>query len=243
MKDMKSMQVMVNNIRSGALVERDGADRKDRVLGEDGEKLVDRLFVQLKTIFPAASQTVFREADAEKRAKQQWVLAFGENGIRTIEQLVPGMRRARASEKPFWPAPGEFIKWCFEGSVETLGLPDQESVMAEFRKFCNDRSLYDAVEDFPWSHAVMYWIVPDMRLEMTERNLTQDELRKLASSMLTMWARKLMEGEEIPKPVVRLENKERPKSTIEEMGLVSEKTQQAGADMLARIRAKNAHKN
>ncbi|UGC97766.1 P-like helicase loader [Pantoea phage PdC23] len=237
------MQVMVQNLRNGAVVDADSADRQSRVLNENGEKLIDRIFSQLKTVFPAADQTVFKAPDAEKKAKQQWVLAFHENGIRTVEQVVPGMRRARASDKPFWPAPGEFIKWCFEGSVETLGLPDQEAVMTEFRKFCNEKALYDDIRDFPWSHEVMYWIVPDMRLEMNERNLTQEEVRKMASEMLTTWAKKLMAGETIPEPVIRIESKVRPPSTVEQMGLSNEKTQKAGADLLARIRAKNAHKN
>lgn len=243
MKDMKSMQVMVEGMRSGALVERDGADRGQRVLHEDGERLVDRLFVQLKTVFTAADQTVFREPDAEKRTKQQWVLAFHENGIRTIDQLVPGMRRARASEKPFWPAPGEFIKWCLEGSAKDLGLPEADAVMAEFRRYCNERSLYDAPEDFPWSHPVMYWIIPVMRTEMTERNLTMDEIRKLANGFIADWCRKLQAGEQIPPPVVRIENKTRPPSTVDELGLGNEEVKKRGADMLARIRAKNGNRN
>lgn len=241
MKDMKSMQMMVNGIRSGAVVERDGADREQRVLGEAGEQLVDRLFIQLKTVFTAADQTVFREHGAEKRTKQQWVLAFHENGIRTIEQLVPGMRRARASEKPFWPAPGEFIKWCQEGSAKELGLPEVDAVMKEFQRYCNERSLYDAPEDFPWSHPVMYWVVPVMRTEMNERNLTTDEIRKLANGLLMDWCRKLQSGEAIPPPVVRLENKTRPPSTIDELGLGNDEATKRGEAMLARIRAK--HKN
>lgn len=239
MKDMKSMQVMVEGVRSGALVERDSVSREQRVLGEDGERLVDRLFVQLKTVFTAADQTVFRDQDAEKRTKQQWVLAFHENGILTIEQLVPGMRRARASEKPFWPAPGEFIKWCQEGSAKDLGLPDVDSLMTEFRRYCNERSLYDSAENFPWSHAVMYWIIPEMRTEMTERNLTMGEIRKLANGYLMEWCRKLQAGESIPPPVIRIENKTRPPSTIDELGLGNEEVKKRGADMLARIRAKN----
>lgn len=239
MKDMKSMQVMVEGMRSGALVERDSVSREQRVLGEAGEQLVDRLFIQLKTVFTAADQTVFREQGAEKRTKQQWVLAFHENGIRTIEQVVPGMRRARASEKPFWPAPGEFIKWCQEGSAKDLGLPEVDELMTEFRRYCNERSLYDAPEDFPWSHPVMYWIIPAMRTEMTERNLTMDEIRKMANGLLMDWCRKLQAGEQIPPPVVRIENKARPPSTVDELGLGNEEVKKRGADMLARIRAKN----
>ncbi|MBZ4307983.1 phage replication protein, partial [Mycobacterium tuberculosis] len=69
-------------------------------------------FRQLKQIFPASTQTNLRTDAEEKTAKRQWIAAFAENGIRTREQLSAGVRHARASESPFWPSPGQFIKWC-----------------------------------------------------------------------------------------------------------------------------------
>ncbi|WP_264768732.1 replication protein P, partial [Klebsiella pneumoniae] len=70
------------------------------------------LFKQLKQLFPAAEQTNLKTAQQETDAKRQWIAAFAEGGIRTREQVSAGMRHARASESPFWPSPGQFIKWC-----------------------------------------------------------------------------------------------------------------------------------
>ena len=83
----------------------------DNVVNMSAERLVDALFKQLKQLFPAAVVTNLKTPEQEVAAKQQWIAAFAEGGIRTREQVSAGMRHARASESPFWPSPGQFIKW------------------------------------------------------------------------------------------------------------------------------------
>ncbi|WP_264768548.1 replication protein P, partial [Klebsiella pneumoniae] len=87
-----------------------GSTEPQRLLDFEAERLVDSLLRQLKQIFPASTQTNLRTDAEEKTAKRQWIAAFAENGIRTREQLSAGVRHARASESPFWPSPGQFIK-------------------------------------------------------------------------------------------------------------------------------------
>jgi hypothetical protein len=70
---------------------------------------------------------------AKRTAKQQWIATFAENGIRSREQLVAGMQKARASVSPFWPSPGQFVAWCREGKGP-LGVSPAD-VMAEFWKW------------------------------------------------------------------------------------------------------------
>ncbi len=94
------------------------------------ERLVDALFKQLKQLFPAAEQTNLKTAQQETDAKRQWIAAFAEGGIRTREQVSAGMRHARASESPFWPSPGQFIKWCKDSKM-VLGV-SIEDVMGSF---------------------------------------------------------------------------------------------------------------
>lgn len=67
-------------------------------MNSDAERLVDALFMQLKQIFPAATQTNLRSDADERVAKQQWIAAFSENGIRTRKQLSAGMQKARSSQ-------------------------------------------------------------------------------------------------------------------------------------------------
>ncbi|MCZ5970935.1 replication protein P, partial [Escherichia coli] len=68
-----------------------------------------------------ASVSTIREQNKLNEFRKQWMLAFLENGITTMELVNAGMRHARASESPFWPSPGQFIKWCKDSKM-VLGV-------------------------------------------------------------------------------------------------------------------------
>lgn len=132
----------------------------DNVVNMSAERLVDALFKQLKQLFPAAVVTNLKTPEQEVAAKQQWIAAFAEGGIRTREQVSAGMRHARASDSPFWPSPGQFIKWCKDSKM-VLGVTIDD-VMTEFHRYSKEKSLYPGgPERFPWRHPVMYWVVCD----------------------------------------------------------------------------------
>lgn len=196
----------INNRDGEAMASMAGGNPEHgRVVNSDAERLVDALFMQLKQIFPAATQTNLRSDADERVAKQQWIAAFSENGIRTREQLSAGVRHARASESPFWPSPGQFIKWCKDsGTVLGIKLAD---VMGEFQRYNREKGLHTGgAERFPWSHPVMYWIITDTRRAMYQRQLSEAETEKYAAKKLEDWALKVAAGEQIPSPVLALEN-------------------------------------
>ncbi|EOW6511565.1 replication protein P [Cronobacter malonaticus] len=178
--------------------------QRESVVDVNAARLVDDLFVSLKQVFPAAAQTSLRTAEQEAATKRQWIVAFAESGIRA-EQLVVGMRKARASQSPFWPSPGQFIAWCKDG-VTVLGI-GPEDVMAEFHRYNRDKGLYDRPEAFPWRHRLLYWIVCDARQAMYQRCLSEVEVEKFVARKLDEWARRVSAGEEIPEPVGMLENR------------------------------------
>ena len=180
----------INNRDGAAMASMSGGNPEHgRVVNSDAERLVDALFMQLKQIFPAATQTNLRSDADERVAKQQWIAAFSENGIRTRDQLSAGVRHARASESPFWPSPGQFIKWCKDsGTVLGIKLAD---VMGEFQRYNREKGLHTGgAERFPWSHPVMYWIVTDTRRAMYQRQLSEAETEKYAAKKLEDWALK-----------------------------------------------------
>ncbi len=82
-------------------------------------QIINGLFVQLAAAFPAS--LVNRSQEDVNEIRRQWVLAFKENGIITMEQVEAGMRMVRQQERPFLPSPGQFIKWCREGRC-VLGI-------------------------------------------------------------------------------------------------------------------------
>ncbi|ELY2640085.1 DNA replication protein [Cronobacter sakazakii] len=175
------------------------------VVNTEAERLVDALFRQLKQVFPAANATSLRTEADEAAAKQQWIIAFAENGITRREQLAAGMKRARASLSPFWPSPGQFIDWCREGEFEQAGLPAVAELLAMVRIYCARRGLYASPTDYPWQNAAHYWLVTGLYSGMRLNGWTEKELAEQAKAELGKMAKRIGNGEIIPEPVPMIE--------------------------------------
>ncbi|MEQ5184364.1 replication protein P [Providencia alcalifaciens] len=200
---MKSNLVAaINNRDSNALARMSQSQAPQRVINPDAENMVDMLFKNLKQIFPAAVNTTFKNPSDESDAKRQWIAAFAENGITTREQLQNGMRHARASDNPFWPAVGQFIKWCKQEDFTQLGLPTETELYEVFKKYCSERGW----RRFNWPSNACYWIVTKVYSEMRSRNLSDSEVIKLCASELKVMANKIKAGEKIADPILQLES-------------------------------------
>ncbi|RLM26522.1 hypothetical protein BIY29_05550 [Brenneria alni] len=204
--------------------------------------LFNNLFRQLRVIFPAISAHIKTQAELDE-LRQQWTRAFAENGINSKLVIDVGLQRARISESPFLPSPGQFVVWCREGATQLAGLPSAEDVMAEFRRYSKNRGQFSSAEEFPWSHPVMYWIVTDMRQAMYQYNHTDGELLKFAERQLSKWGKKILSGQPIPAPKVQIPNLKRPPPTVAEKGLSTPETEAKGKAWLDALRQRNARKN
>ncbi|EGS3356000.1 phage replication protein [Salmonella enterica subsp. enterica serovar Sandiego] len=193
----------INNRDGAAMANMAGGNPEHgRVVNSDAERLVDALFMQLKQIFPAATQTNLRSDADERVAKQQWIAAFSENGIRTREQLSAGMQKARSSQSPFWPSPGQFISWCREGSG-VLGV-SVDDIMDEYWRWRKLVFRYPTSEQFPWrdNNPLYYHVCLELRRRGTEGQLSEKELVRAAGDILHDWEKRALAGKPIP-PVRR----------------------------------------
>ncbi|EBW2587290.1 phage replication protein [Salmonella enterica subsp. enterica serovar Typhimurium] len=172
------------------------------VVNSGAERLVDALFMQLKQIFPAATQTNLRSDADERVAKQQWIAAFSENGIRTRKQLSAGMQKARSIQSPFWPSPGQFISWCREGNG-ALGV-SVDDIMGEYWRWRKLVFRYPTSEQFPWrdKNPLYYHVCLELRRRGTEGQLSEKELIRAAGDILHDWEKRALAGKPIP-PVRR----------------------------------------
>ncbi|MBH2767648.1 DNA replication protein [Serratia marcescens] len=233
---MNKFMSAIQNRDGGALARMMPAEPQARVVNENAEKLVDLLFTNLVQVFPAAKQTALRTPAEVDAAKRQWILAFAENGITSVEQLQAGMRMARQQESDFWPSCGKFIGWCKTGAALNAGLPSVDEVEAEFKRYSANRG-HVRPEDFNWSAPVMYWIVIDVRHQMLQYNHTESEFRKSIQQHLNRWAKRLAKGERVPTPAPQIAYKHHipaPSELMDKDG----KFQRKGEELLARIRAK-----
>ncbi|MBJ5825945.1 phage replication protein [Salmonella enterica subsp. enterica serovar Meleagridis] len=193
----------INNRDGAAMASIAGGNPEHgRVVNSDAERLVDALFMQLKQIFPAATQTNLRSDADERVAKQQWIAAFSENGIRIRKQLSAGMQKARSSQSPFWPSPGQFISWCREGSG-VLGV-SVDDIMGEYWRWRKLVFRYPTSEQFPWrdKNPLYYHVCLELRRRGTEGQLSEKELIRAAGDILHDWEKRALAGKPIP-PVRR----------------------------------------
>ncbi|MGF7537091.1 replication protein P [Providencia rettgeri] len=197
-----NLATAIANRDASALARMAQSSTPQKVVNPQAEQLVDVLFRNLKQIFPAAVNTIFKNESDELAAKRQWIAAFAENGITTREQLQNGMRHARASDNPFWPAVGQFIRWCKQEDFTQLGLPTEAELYEVFKKYCSERGW----RRFNWPSNACYWIVTKVYSEMRSRNLSDSEVIKLCASELQVMANKIKSGEKIPDPMLQLES-------------------------------------
>ncbi|MER1723922.1 DNA replication protein [Proteus mirabilis] len=195
-----NLMAVINNRDAGALARMSQGDITKKVVNSNAEKMVDSLFKSLKQLFPASVSTVFKNASDEMDAKRQWIAAFAENGITTREQLQNGMRRARASDNPFWPAVGQFIKWCKEEDYVALGLPDEDQLYELYREYCKMRGW----REMKWPSNACYWMVTKIYSEMRSKSLTDSEVKKLCAKELRAMTARIKSGEAIPAPVKQI---------------------------------------
>ncbi|MGY9369115.1 replication protein P [Citrobacter pasteurii] len=186
--------------RDSEMLSRMAGDSYDgrKVVNADAEKLVDMLFENLMQVFPASTQTNLR-TDADIRvAKQQWIAAFAESGITSREQLSAGMQKARSSQSPFWPSPGQFISWCREGSG-ALGV-SVDDIMSEYWRWRKLVFRHPTSEQFPWKdkNPLYYHVCLELRRRGTEGQLSEKELIRAAGDILHDWEKRALSGKPVP---------------------------------------------
>lgn len=164
--------------------------------------LFNSIFEQLRATFPASATSFKSQSDIDN-FRQQWVKAFMENGITTMQQIDAGMRHARQQESPYMPSPGKFVSWC-KDSTTVLGV-SLEDAMNEFRRYNRDKGQYTTPEAFSWSKPIMYWLVTEARRAMYQRCLTEPEVENFMSRKMAEWSKKVAAGEPVPNPVQTLD--------------------------------------
>lgn len=186
--------------RDSEMLSRMAGDSYDgrKVVNADAEKLVDMLFENLMQVFPASTQTNLRTDTDIRVAKQQWIAAFAESGITSREQLSAGMQKARSSQSPFWPSPGQFISWCREGSG-ALGV-SVDDIMSEYWRWRKLVFRYPTSEQFPWKdkNPLYYHVCLELRRRGTEGQFSEKELIRAAGDILHDWEKRALSGKPVP---------------------------------------------
>lgn len=222
---MRNIVTAIQNRDGKSLQQMYAPEKPVQQVPEQTIKIFNELFRELKAAFPALMATI-KEQDDLNELRRQWVLAFAENGITSIDQVKAGMKIARQQVTPFLPSPGQFIEWCRQGEASRYGLPDSDELYDMVMAYSARRGDFATPEAYPWPSNPAYWMVTKLYSEMRSLNLTDPELRKCCSKALKTMSRRIQSGEPIPAPVVQIPKLHIPVSN------------EKGLDKLAEIRRK-----
>lgn len=132
---MKDLQSLVKNFQPPTQQQ-----TQSNFVDEFAKRVIDKVFRELAVIFPAWKHNWKTQQEIDG-AKKQWIKAFVENDINTMEQISAGFQIARKADTDFLPSCGKFISWC-KPSPETMGWPSAESCLRECVKFRNNQKLF-----------------------------------------------------------------------------------------------------
>lgn len=214
---MKSLATAIQQRDSSALQAMASQSPPKQTVTPQAAQIFNELFKQLRATFPASMANIKTQEDLNE-FRRQWVLAFSENGIRTIEQVNAGMKIARQQEIPFLPSPGQFIKWCKQGDLIAAGLPEPEELYSIFRKYCSVRGW----GEFDWPSNAAYWMVTKIYSEMMNNNLTDSEVKKLCVKELKAMSARINSGENIPAPILQIPKIHTPTSKDKSLSFLAE---------------------
>lgn len=188
---MKNVKDLMLGATKGVMV----ADLKavpPRHVDEDTARVVNALFAELQSIFPAWKQA-WPDDKALQAAKRSWTKGLMAAGINTLEQIRFGTQQCRKSGGDFAPSVGRFIKWC-EPTPEMLGLPPAAKA---YREACENAH---PSADRSWSHPAVHHAACETGL-FELASLPEERSRSLFYRNYTITCRMVMEGQplrEIP---------------------------------------------
>ncbi|OJB95772.1 replication protein P [Yersinia ruckeri] len=200
---MRNVVTAIQNRDGQSLQQIYGTEKPKQQVPEQAAQIFNELFRQLKAAFPALMTSIKDQNDLNE-LRRQWVLAFIENGITSIEQVNAGMKIARQQATPFLPSPGQFIAWCKQGATRATGLPDADELYDMVMDYARRRDMFSSAEAFPWASNVAYWMVTKLYSQQRVQGLSEQDLRKRCGKELADMSKRIEGGEPIPAPVVQI---------------------------------------
>ena len=200
---MRNVVTAIQNRDGQSLQQMYAAEKPKQQVPEQAAQIFNELFRQLKAAFPALMTSIKDQSDLNE-LRRQWVLAFIENGITSIDQVNAGMKIARQQATPFLPSPGQFIAWCKQGATRAAGLPDADELYDMVMDYAKRRDMFSSAEAFPWPSNPAYWMVTKLYSQQRVQGLSEQELRKRCGKELADMSKRIEAGDPIPAPVVQI---------------------------------------
>mgnify|MGYP005952955105 FL=1 len=161
-------------------------------------RLIDRMFVRLKSIFPAWKHAFDSEIEYNE-TKQVWLEELFKAGVVNPQSLKRGLDLAAKSESQFFPSVGQFITWCSEDYHE-LGLPNEAELYQRYKTFLGYARFN--LDEFQYRSKLEFWLLKNL-YEKCKKKSEEDTLKAIPK-LLTEAAEKVRSNfsfDDIPKMI------------------------------------------
>lgn len=168
-----------------------------RRVPDQARHMIDKIFENLTASCPILL-TISREQ--LEILKQQWILGFAENGIKTFEQVKRGMAAVRAKQNGYLPSVGEFVAWCNDIDYHALGLPTAEELIQRYKNYMGYARFNQ--HEFKYQSKAEYWVLKTLYNQYWNKPL--DDTLKAIPRILNEAAEKVRSGfefEDIPEMI------------------------------------------
>ena len=146
--------------------------------------IVDSLVRSLKATHPAW-RNAFKSTLEHDEWKKQLIIAMGDAGINTAEQVDNCKAKARQDTNPFMPSVGLIVQWCKSDPTE-LGLPNTDAA-------------YNMAAHANWKHYIVY-LAAEKVGTMEIRNSPKDKYFKAFEREYLALVARTQRGEVFEKP-------------------------------------------
>ena len=177
----------------------EGSAVKKSNIPDNSVRLIDRMFIRLKSIFPAWKQAFASEAEYNE-TKQVWLEELFKAGVVNPQSLKRGLDLAAKSESPFFPSVGQFITWCQFEDYHALGLPTAEELIQRYKNYMGYARFNQ--HEFEYQSKAEYWVLKTLYNQYWNKPL--DDTLKAIPRILNEAAEKVRSGfefEDIPEMI------------------------------------------
>lgn len=172
----------------------------ERHVPDQARRMIDKIFENLTASCPILLTISRGQLEI---LKQQWILGFAENGIKTFEQVKRGMAAVRSKANGYLPSVGEFVAWCNDIDYHSLGLPTESELIARLKSF-SGYAKYDE-HKFQYRSKAEYWLLSTIYNKYW--NKREEDLLNAVPKALKDAVEKVKSGYEFPEIPVAIEQK------------------------------------
>lgn len=171
-------------------------------------QIIERLFDQLKAIFPKWREVWATDGEIGQ-AKKQWTRVLVRRQVADPQIIKLGLLKAEATGWVRPPSAGQFADWCFEVAMENAGIPPKDKAVREVARARHGSSV-NRTEKLPPALYQMSRYVDWFRYNHATVEKAEKILEAAYDDLVEHWK----SGKPFENPPVAIEKRDNPSGVV-----------------------------